>query len=85
MDRGNKQSTKYTKESLIKLLKQGKSILWFPEGTWNMTDNLLMLPMRWGIIEVSQRADAWSLSYSNYTLIRDAKKDLQLKKIAIFP
>ena len=48
VDRGNKKSTKKTKDKLISLLKQGKSILWFPEGTWNMTESLLCLPMRWG-------------------------------------
>ena len=32
--------------------------MWFPEGTWNLSNNLLMLPMRWGIIETASMADA---------------------------
>lgn len=36
----------------------GQSVLIFPEGTWNITENLLMLPLHWGIIEIAQRANA---------------------------
>jgi 1-acyl-sn-glycerol-3-phosphate acyltransferase len=58
VDRKSKENTGFTKECLVEYLKKGKSILWFPEATWNLTDNLLMLPMRWGIIEVAKMADA---------------------------
>ena len=40
------------KERVKKYLLKGRNVLWFPEATWNLTDHLLMLPMRWGIIEV---------------------------------
>ena len=58
LDRKSKENSAYTKERLIAYLENGKSILWFPEATWNLTDNLLMLPMRWGIIDVAQQAGA---------------------------
>lgn len=58
VDRKNKESSALAKESIVAYLKKGKPILWFPEATWNLTDNLLMLPMRWGIIEVSRRTNA---------------------------
>ncbi len=58
VDRKSKEDTTFTKNCLIEYLKMGKSILWFPEATWNLTDNLLMLPMRWGIIEVARQANA---------------------------
>ena len=32
--------------------------MWFPEATWILTDNLLLLPMRWVIIDVAQQAGA---------------------------
>lgn len=58
VDRKSKESSALAKESVVAYLKKGKPILWFPEATWNLADNLLMLPMRWGIIEVAQRANA---------------------------
>ena len=30
----------------------------FPEGTWNLTDNELMMPMKWGIIDIAKEANA---------------------------
>lgn len=58
VDRKSKESSALAKERIVAYLKKGKPILWFPEATWNLTDNLLMLPMRWGIIEVAQRTNA---------------------------
>lgn len=58
VDRKNKEDSAFSKERIIAYLNKGKPILWFPEATWNLTDNLLMLPMRWGIIEVAQRTKA---------------------------
>ena len=55
-DRLSRDDGTRTKEVLVSLLKQGKSVIWFPEGTWNLTDNQLMLPMKWGIIEVARKA-----------------------------
>lgn len=58
VDRKNKQDMQRAKEELIRILLKKKSIIWFPEGTWNQTDNLLMLPMKWGIIDVAQKSGA---------------------------
>ena len=58
VDRKSKESSALAKERIVAYLKKGKPILWFPEATWNLTDNLLMLPMRWGIIEAVQRTNA---------------------------
>ena len=58
VDRQNKESRAEAKKTLIKYLVKGCSVLWFPEATWNLTANMLMLPMRWGIIEVAHRAEA---------------------------
>jgi len=57
VDRKNKKETAKVKDKILRYLKRGQSILWFPEGTWNLTENMLMLPMRWGIIEVAHKAD----------------------------
>ena len=58
VDRKNRADMAAVKIALTEYLKKGQSILWFPEGTWNLTDNLLMLPMRWGIIDIAKRCDA---------------------------
>ena len=45
------------KKQIQKHLSSGKSLIWFPEGTWNLTNNLLMLPMKWGIIDCAQKCN----------------------------
>ena len=58
VDRQDKADMRATKAVMCAYLKNGQAITWFPEGTWNLTDNLLMLPMKWGIIDVAMTADA---------------------------
>lgn len=43
---------------LVEQLAQGVNLMYFPEGTWNLSDHLPVLPCYWGIIEVAQRGDA---------------------------
>lgn len=57
-DRKSKREMVTAKGTLLKYLSLGQSVAWFPEGTWNLTPNLLMLPMKWGIIEVACQANA---------------------------
>lgn len=58
VDRKDRLALSEAKIILLKYLSCGQSIIWFPEGTWNLTPNLLMLPTKWGIIEVARQADA---------------------------
>ncbi len=58
VDRKNRADMAASKQGIEAYLQQGRSVLWFPEATWNLTDNLLMLPMRWGIIDVARQTDA---------------------------
>ena len=58
VDRQNKADMSAVKGALHKQLMHGNNIMWFPEGTWNLTPSLLMLPMRWGIIETARNAGA---------------------------
>ena len=55
VDRKNKQNMHLAKMRIQKHLSSGKSLIWFPEGTWNLSDNLLMLPMKWGIIDCAKQ------------------------------
>ncbi len=49
--RGDKKSGRIAKEKVLDLLHRKKSVLIFPEATWNLTPNSPMLPLRWGVIE----------------------------------
>lgn len=54
VDRRNKVSRQRAKEALKRHLALGHNVIIFPESTWNLSPNLLILPMRWGIIDLSQ-------------------------------
>ena len=58
VDRSDPADMASVKDTVIAYLRNGQSIMWFPEGTWNLTDNLLILPMKWGIIDVAVQAEA---------------------------
>ena len=47
-----------SKEKMISVLKSGGNLMWFPEGVWNLSPNLPVLQMPYGIIDVAQQADA---------------------------
>lgn len=49
---------KLVKEKMIAHLLAGGNIMYFPEGTWNLTDNLPVMKCFWGIIEVALRGNA---------------------------
>ena len=50
VDRKDKADMAASKQAMSAYLDKGRSIVMFPEGTWNLTENQLMLPMKWGII-----------------------------------
>ena len=54
--RAYKESRQDAKNNMQKLLEKGKSLLIFPEATWNLTPEKPMLPLHWGIIELAQKA-----------------------------
>lgn len=76
VDRGDKAEMAASKETLLEYLRKGQSILWFPEGTWNLTDNQLVMPMRWGIIDVARQADAQIIP-----VVLDYNKESNLCKV----
>lgn len=53
-DTESKTDRKIAKNTSINLLKKGKNLLIYPEGVWNVTANLLMLPLFPGIIEMAK-------------------------------
>lgn len=53
-DRENNLNAKL---DMIKLLLEGHSITYFPEGTWNLSPNKLYLPMRYGFLDIARKAN----------------------------
>lgn len=45
-------------QKMIEHLRQGGNLMYFPEGTWNLSPNLPMLPCYWGIVDVAQKGKA---------------------------
>lgn len=54
----NKEDRKNVKQRMIETLKSGGNLLYFPEGTWNLSPNLLLNKCYYGIIEVALAANA---------------------------
>lgn len=52
-DTENKSDRKVATDTSIELLNSGHNLLIYPEGVWNVTSNLLMLPLFPGIIKMS--------------------------------
>lgn len=56
-DTESKTDRKIAKETAIETLQKGENLLIYPEGVWNVTSNLLMLPLFPGIIEMAKETD----------------------------
>lgn len=53
-----KEDRKAVSNKMIDLLKEGGNLMYFPEGTWNITPNLPMLPCYWGIVDIAKATNA---------------------------
>lgn len=92
LDRTSKEDMAMAQKAMEEYLLKDKIMIVFPEGTWNMSDELLMLPMKWGIIKTAQNTDAQIiptiLHYDNQTMKchvsfgepRQVPKDANLKQ-----
>ncbi len=56
VDRKSRDSKKLAAKRLIELLQRGQDIIMFPEGTWNMSQSLPMMPLYWGIIDIARKS-----------------------------
>ena len=45
-------------KKMISHLRNGGNLMYFIEGTWNITPNLPMLPCYWGIVDVAKQGNA---------------------------
>lgn len=54
----DKKDRALSKTKMIETLKKGGNMMYFPEGTWNLTENLPILQCPYGIIDVAMQAKA---------------------------
>ncbi len=54
--KGDKYNNNNAKLDMIKLLLDGHSIAYFPEGTWNLSSNKLFLPLSYGFLDIAKKA-----------------------------
>lgn len=57
INRQDKTAKNTSKDEAIKVLLSGNNLMIFPEGTWNTSENKIMLPLNWGIVEIAKKAD----------------------------
>lgn len=53
-----KEDRRTATERMVEVLRGGGNLMYFPEGTWNLSPNLPVLPCYWGIIDVARRGGA---------------------------
>lgn len=54
VDRKNKKSRNHIYEKMVGMLKSGVNLLIFPEGTWNLTPSLPMIPLYYGVVRMAK-------------------------------
>lgn len=54
-EKKNIENRKNATLDMIRLLVEGHSIVYFPEGTWNLSPNKLHLPMSWGFLAIAKK------------------------------
>ena len=53
-----KDDRKKVSEKMVNHLNEGGNLMYFIEGTWNLTPNLPMLPCYWGIVDIAKQGNA---------------------------
>lgn len=64
--RTKKKSRQKAAKKVLKHLAKGHRVLVYPEATWNLSPNLLMLPMNYGVIGFSQDTNVPLFSIGTY-------------------
>lgn len=56
------ETVKYDRASVVKKminhLNDGGNLMYFPEGTWNLTPNLPVIPLYWGVVDIAKKGHA---------------------------
>lgn len=54
----DKEDRKLVSQKMINHLKSGGNLMYFIEGTWNLSPNLPLLPCYWGIVDIAKEGNA---------------------------
>ncbi len=54
----DKEDRKKVTKKMIEHLNDKGNLMYFIEGTWNLTPNLPMLPCYWGIVDIAKKSNA---------------------------
>lgn len=54
----DKNDRKYVSQKMIDHLNDNGNLMYFIEGTWNLSPNLPMLPCYWGIVDIAKKGNA---------------------------
>lgn len=55
--KGNTENNRNAKFDVISLLMNNHSVVWFPEGAWNLSPNKFLLPIRYGFLDAARIAN----------------------------
>jgi 1-acyl-sn-glycerol-3-phosphate acyltransferase len=58
VNRADKGSRTEAFDKMVAVLRKGGNVLMFPEGSWNLTPNLLVQKLHWGAIKVAEQSNA---------------------------
>lgn len=58
LDTYDKEDRKIAKQLAIRVLKQGMSLLIYPEGAWNLTENLPVMKLYRGVVDMAMETGA---------------------------
>lgn len=64
VDRDNKEWRNKSKRDMIAHLKSGGNMMMYPEGTWNLSSNLLVLPLFRGIADIAIETGATIIPFA---------------------
>ena len=78
--KGDKKNNNNAKLDMIRLLLEGHSITYFPEGTWNLSPNKLHLPLSYGVVDIAKKASVPIIPVvDEYTYDTSQKKETIVK------
>lgn len=64
VNRDDKEWRTRAKQNMIKHLQNGGNIMMYPEGTWNLSPNLPMLPLFRGIADIAKETNATIIPFA---------------------
>lgn len=83
LDRENRNSRQIAFQQLKQVLEMGHDILIMPEGTWNLTESVPMLPFSWGVIQLAKETNVniqpIVLEYENNDCYVNIGKEIDIK------